>query len=108
MSQVALIFVHGGWEARTSLLGVGTVRAWGQQGNMADPMGRHKHFDQVEQQVPPISWVKDGCPFAAQWTVHLSPSPKAHDGIMSSREGCALEKSLKNHYFKYSDLGAAL
>lgn len=105
---MALIFVHGGWEARTSLLGVGTVRAQGQQGSVADPMGRHKHFDQVEQQVPPISWVKDGCPFAAQWTVHLSPSPKAHDGIMSSREGCALEKSLKSHYFKYSDLGAAL
>lgn len=79
---------------------------------MAGPMGRHKHFDQVEQQVPPISWVKDGSPFLAQWIVYLSPSPKAksrwNQFLQAVERDCALEKSLKSHYFEYSDLGAAL
>lgn len=39
---------RGGWEARPE----GTVKAWGQQGSMAGPMGRRKLFplssDQLE------------------------------------------------------------
>lgn len=31
---------RGGWEARPER----TVKAWGQQGSVADPMGEHKLF----------------------------------------------------------------